>query len=151
MKSKAIFLDRDGTITKSPHPDYEKKIIQFNNHVINYIQKKKTEGYLIILVSNQPDIALKKVTFHKWLKIHTYITDGLSLDDQYICFHHPKSRDRRFAKICNCRKPLLGMIYQAQEDWDLDIQKCKVIGDTSHDYLLAKNLKIPYIHPNDLI
>ena len=42
--NKAIFLDRDGTITKAPHPIYERNCIEFNNHVITFIQKRRPKA-----------------------------------------------------------------------------------------------------------
>lgn len=55
--------------------------------------------------------------------------DGAYLDAIYYCPHHPHGRyegERPELKIdCNCRKPKLGMLLKAAEDFNIDLSLCK--------------------------
>ena len=43
---------------------------------------------------------------------------------------------------CDCRKPNIGLLLQAQNDFNLNLSKCVMVGDTSVDIQTAKNAGI---------
>jgi len=51
------------------------------------------------------------------------------VDAEYYCLHHPEGINKKYTKICNCRKPKPGMILQAAKDHDIDLSKSWMIGD----------------------
>lgn len=63
--------------------------------------------------------------------------DGAYLDGIYFCPHHPDSRFegevKELKKVCNCRKPKLGMLLQAVNDFNIDLTQSWMIGDSEHD------------------
>ncbi len=146
MKNRAIFLDRDGVINEvvyhkemgivnSPFtldqfclkPDVGKAINNFHN-----------QGFLVIIISNQPGIAKNNYdmdTFEKIRKkMHSKLAEvNTEIDAEYYCFHHPDAKIDKYKKICDCRKPNPGMIIHAAKDFEIDLTKSWMIGDGIND------------------
>lgn len=147
-KQKAIFLDRDGTINK--YVGFLKDINDFEllPDVSKAIRKINNSGYLAIVVTNQPVIARGEVTVEQLNEIHNKMetllgNDGAYLDAIYYCPHHP---DKGFEgevkelKIgCECRKPKPGMLLKAAKDFNIDLKKSWIIGDSKNDIQAGKN------------
>jgi D-glycero-D-manno-heptose 1,7-bisphosphate phosphatase len=64
--------------------------------------------------------------------------ENAMLDGIYYCLHHPQAKDKRYKKNCNCRKPKPGLLSQAAKDFDLDLRKCYLIGDSITDIQAGK-------------
>lgn len=147
-KQKAIFLDRDGTINK--YVGFLRKIEDFEllPGVAKLIKKINESGYLCIVVTNQSVIARGEITARELQNIHNKMetllgNEGAYVDGIYYCPHHP---DKGFSgevatlKIeCNCRKPKPGMLLQAAKDFNIDLTKSWMIGDSENDILAGKN------------
>lgn len=141
-KQKAIFLDRDGVINK--YVGFLKSIDDFEllPRVAEAIRHINDSGYLCIVVSNQPVIARGEVTVDELDMIHKKMetllgNEGAYLDGIYYCPHHP---DKGFEgevpelKIdCDCRKPKSGMLLNASEQYNIDLSKSWMIGDSWRD------------------
>lgn len=150
-KQKAIFLDRDGTInvfkgflTKAE--DFE--LIPGAAEAIKHINRS---GYLAIVVSNQPVIARGDCTFEELQTIHNRMEtllgkEGAFVDAIYYCPHHPdkgfegERPDYKFD--CECRKPKPGMLLKAAKEWNLDLSKSYMIGDSERDIKAGENAGI---------
>lgn len=146
-KQKAIFLDRDGTINK--YVGFLRNIEEFEllDGVAKAIRKINESGYLAIVVSNQPVIARGEVTVEQLDEIHKKMmtllgNEGAYVDAIYYCPHHPDSGydgEIKELKIkCKCRKPEPGMLYQAQEDYNIDLSQSWMVGDSSNDIEAGK-------------
>lgn len=147
-KQKTIFIDRDGTINK--YVGYLCNIGEFEllDNVGAAIRKINDSGYLAIVVTNQPVIARGEVTEAELQQIHNKMEtllgkEGAYVDAIYYCPHHP---DKGFAgeikalKIdCACRKPKPGMLVQAARDFNIDLEKSWMIGDSENDILAGRN------------
>lgn len=147
-KQKAIFLDRDGTINK--YVGFLRKTEQFEllEGVSEAIKKINRSGYLAVVVTNQPVIARGEVTYEGLQEIHNKMEtllgkDGAYLDVIYFCPHHPDSGfegEVKELKIdCDCRKPKPGMLLQAAEDLNIDLEQSWMIGDGKNDIQAGKN------------
>lgn len=147
-KQKAIFLDRDGTINK--YVGFLRKTDQFElvNGVAEAIKKINQSGYLAVVVTNQPVIARGEVTYEGLHMIHNKMetllgNDGAYLDGIYFCPHHPdKGFDGEIKELkidCNCRKPKAGLLLQAANDLNIDLEQSWMIGDGKNDILAGKN------------
>ncbi|MDO9585966.1 MAG: HAD-IIIA family hydrolase [Syntrophales bacterium] len=55
------------------------------------------------------------------------------MDAFYYCPHHPTEGREDYRKLCNCRKPETGMLLQAAQDLNIDLQLSYMIGDTLKD------------------
>lgn len=147
-KQKAIFLDRDGTINK--YVGFLREIEQFEllPNTSEAIKKINNSGYLAIVVTNQPVVARGEVTFEQLDQIHNKMEtllgkDGAYLDGIYFCPHHPhKGFEGEIPELkveCECRKPKPGMLFQAAKDFNIDLSKSWMIGDSDNDILAGEN------------
>lgn len=141
-KQKAIFLDRDGTINK--YVGFLRRIEEFEllPDVPEAIKLINESGYLAIVVTNQPVIARGEVTWQELEEIHNKMEtelgkQGAFLDEIYYCPHHPhKGYEGEIPELkidCDCRKPKPGMLIQAAEKWNIDLNKSYMIGDSDSD------------------
>jgi len=141
-KQKAIFLDRDGTINK--YVGFLRHIHEFElvEGVVDAIKLINQSEYLTIVVTNQPVIARGEVSWEELNDIHQKMATllgkaGAYVDSIYICPHHPDKGfegERPEYKInCSCRKPKPGLLMQAAKDFNIDLSKSYMIGDSEND------------------
>jgi len=141
-KQKAIFLDRDGTI--NTYVGFLRDIDQFKltETSAEAIRMINNSEYLTIVVTNQPVIARGEVSFEQLDEIHKKMEtllgrQGAYIDGLYFCPHHPHSGfegEVKELKIdCDCRKPKPGMLLKAAEDFNIDLNKSFMIGDSDND------------------
>lgn len=149
LKQKAVFLDRDGTLNRDVGflTDIEK--LELVPGAAQAVKKINESGYLAIVVTNQPIIARGEIDFPKLQEINDKLEtllgkEGAYLDAIYYCPHHT---DKGFAgeRIaykcnCNCRKPKTGMFMQAAIDFNIDLSKSYMIGDSKRDVEAGKNV-----------
>ena len=153
-KQKAIFLDRDGVINEYVGYLRDEKQFKLIGDVADSLKRLNKSGYLAIVVSNQPVIARGECSFEMqdiiMNKMETLLGEcGAFVDGVYYCPHHPHSgfegevKELKFD--CECRKPKIGMLLKAVEDYNLDLSKCGIIGDTNVDIMTGKNAGIVQI------
>ncbi len=145
---KAVFLDRDGTI--NVHKGYitSASEIELISGVSEAINKLHSMGFLVIIATNQPVIARGECTVEALNEIHNRIETllgekGAFVDGIYYCPHHPDSgyeNEIKELKIkCNCRKPSPGLLLKAQKDFNIDLEKSYMVGDSLRDVEAGKN------------
>ncbi len=145
----AIFLDRDGTINKLNGYIKSENEIELLDGVAHAVFELNRRGFLVIVITNQPVIARGEVTLETLNRIHGRIEmelakSGALLDEVYFCPHHPHSGfDGEIPELkieCDCRKPNSGLIQKACQDFQIDLEKSWVIGDSWRDIKLAESL-----------
>lgn len=162
----AIFLDRDGTISKEVNLLNKVEDLELIEGVTDAIKLINGSDYLTIIVTNQPVIARNLCTIKELEHIHATLETMLGKKGAYInaiyyCPHHPDKgypEERTEYKIsCECRKPAPGMLLQAAKDWNIAINESFMIGDSDRDILAGKNAgckasyKINTNEPNALL
>lgn len=149
--SKAIFLDRDGVINEliyypehgiidSPFTPKQFRLLPY---VGEAMKKLRETDYQLVLVSNQPGIAkgnLSRATFDKITRKmrQGLASEGVSLDAEYYCFHHPEAKVEHLKADCDCRKPKPGLLLQAAEDLGIDLSQSWMVGDGLTDIKAGK-------------
>tara|TARA_Y100001949_G_scaffold152467_1_gene138866 strand:- start:102 stop:587 length:486 start_codon:yes stop_codon:yes gene_type:complete len=140
MKSKAVFLDRDGVINEK-RDDHVKNISEFKifSGVGDAIKLLRDKGYLVIIITNQSAIGRKIISEKTLDEIHTELKNYLNqhdthVDSIYYCPHTPEEN-------CNCRKPKPGLLIKATNDFDIDLEKSYFIGDSESDLNAAKEAR----------
>ena len=137
-KNTAIFLDRDGTINEEVgylgQPE-RLRIIPAAFEAVRLINKS---GMKAIVISNQSGVARGFFTEENVREINKKIEvllgeQGAFIDRFYFCPHHPTEGEEPYKKICNCRKPQPGMLYQAADELDIDLTRSYMIGDNYPD------------------
>jgi D-glycero-D-manno-heptose 1,7-bisphosphate phosphatase len=135
---KAFFLDRDGVLNKSivtnnkPYPPINLSELVIPKGLKKSLKELKELDYLLIMVTNQPDVARGTKTKEVVDQINNYLKVELCLDDVFCCFHDDPDN-------CDCRKPKIGMILSACKKWNIDISKSFMVGDRWKDIQCGKN------------
>lgn len=143
---KAVFLDRDGVI--NAENGFIKKPEQFIllEYVAETIATLNKNGYLCVVVTNQPVLARGECDEKGLAAIHAKMDTllgcaGAYVDRLYYCPHHPDSGfegERPELKIkCACRKPETGLIEKAQREMNIDLRASWLVGDSTADILAA--------------
>lgn len=143
----AVFLDRDGVINRERGLVRRKDEVELLPGAAHAIRRLNREGYLCVVITNQPVIARGECSEAGLAKIHARLdkllgSEGAYLDRIYYCPHHP---DKGFPgevpelKIsCGCRKPEIGLICKAAADLNIDLKNSWMIGDMTSDILAGK-------------
>lgn len=141
-KQKAIFLDRDGTINHYVGFLHKADEFELADSSAEAIKKINSSGYLAIVITNQPVIARGETTYEELEEIHDKMEtllgkEGAYLDGLYFCPHHPhKGYEGEIPELkfeCDCRKPKPGMLLKAAGDFNIDLSKSYMIGDSDID------------------
>lgn len=151
MKNKAIFLDRDGIINKMiyntelgiVHTAIDPKQVELIYGIDSLLISAKKMGYLLILISNQPDIGLRKISEKNFNAIKNAIkiklkSKGISLNAEYYCFHHPFAEINKYKSKCKCRKPNTLLYKKAIEKYNIDPKNSWTLGDGVFDMISGK-------------
>lgn len=147
-KRPAIFLDRDGTISKEVNLLNKVEQLELIEGVAEAIKLINKSDYLAVIVTNQPVIARNLCSIEELEYIHATLETMLGKEGAYVnaiyyCPHHPDKgypEERPEYKIdCECRKPKPGMLLQAAKDWNIDIANSYMIGDTTRDVQAGQN------------
>ncbi|MCF2505637.1 HAD family hydrolase [Dyadobacter sp. CY107] len=134
MQSKAVFLDKDGTLIKDVPYNANPEKVLFETGVFEGLASLQELGYKLVIISNQPGIALGMFSQQQLDELIAYFyrifeKNGLILSGFYYCPHLPGQA----ADQCKCRKPEPGLILQAAEALEIDLRQSWMIGDILND------------------
>lgn len=143
---RAVLLDRDGVICDlvynkeegqigSPFSAKQLRVFPYAASSIKSIQKL---GFNVFVISNQPGVAKKQFTYAEHNRMNekirkTLTKEGVKLDGEYFCLHHPYGLIPKYSISCDCRKPKPGLILRAAKENNLDLGNSYFIGDTLSD------------------
>lgn len=129
--TKAVFLDRDGTINVDCEYLHEKEKFRLLPGVVTAMKMLREAGFLLIVVTNQSGIGRgyfseeEYSAFEEWMKAELRKQE-IEPDAFYHCPHIDKDN-------CECRKPKTGMFKMAAKDFDIDWARSYAIGDKIRD------------------
>jgi len=138
MTRRAIFMDRDGTISEE---------VGYVNHLSRYkllprsidaIRMINDAGFLAIVATNQSGVARGYFAEALVGAVHERLLSwvhegGARLDAIYYCPHHPREGPPPFRADCDCRKPRPGMLLRAAREHGIDLTGSYMIGDSRVD------------------
>ncbi len=137
MKKKAVFLDRDGVINQTifrmgkPRAPYTLEEFSFLPGVAEAVDFLREEGFELIIVTNQPDVARGWVSREAVDLVNQYISESLGIKDIRCCYHTEHDQ-------CQCRKPEPGMLLAAAEEHAIDLESSFMVGDRGSDIEAGK-------------
>lgn len=132
MNNEAIFLDRDGVINAAiikngkPYPPSSLHELIIPLDVPDALKQLKSAGFMLICVTNQPDVARGTTPLSLVEAINKEIMKSCSIDEIRVCYHDDKD-------ACQCRKPLPGLLLDAAYDYSLNLNQSFMIGDRWKD------------------
>jgi D-glycero-D-manno-heptose 1,7-bisphosphate phosphatase len=132
MLRRAVFLDRDGVLITAvvregrPYPPGSLAEMTLLPGVEDACARLKQSGFLLIVVTNQPDVARGTAANGEVAVINAALQARLGLDEVCVCPHDD-------ADDCACRKPKPGLLLDAAHRWNIDLAKSFMIGDRWRD------------------
>ncbi|HET9480209.1 MAG TPA: D-glycero-beta-D-manno-heptose 1,7-bisphosphate 7-phosphatase [Candidatus Polarisedimenticolia bacterium] len=145
MSRRAIFMDRDGTVSDE---------VGYINHIDRYrllpksaeaIRRINETEFMSFVITNQSGVARGLFDEALLHEVHATLTRwlaeaGARLDGIYYCPHHPKEGQAPLRQECDCRKPRPGLLRRAAREHGVDLASSYMIGDTVLDIEAAKNV-----------
>jgi len=148
---RAAFIDRDGIVNElvyypehglvdSPFVPSQFELVEGIGEALRGL---KGAGFKLVVVSNQPGIAKKHLTMETFRrmqgKMHRLLTaEGVKLDAEYYCFHHPQAKVAKYRVECDCRKPKPGLLLKASDELGLDLAASVMVGDGLPDVIAGR-------------
>jgi D-glycero-D-manno-heptose 1,7-bisphosphate phosphatase len=140
---KVVFLDRDGVINKDS-PEYIKSWAEFEflPGSLEAIRQLALNKFEIIIITNQSAVNRKLMTKDDLKYLHNRLnkaveSKGGQIRDIFFCPHTPEEE-------CACRKPRPGLIYRAQQKYQIDLSSTAMVGDSAKDIECARNAGCRY-------
>jgi len=129
----AVFLDRDGVLNKAfvteagtPSPPRSIDELEILPGVIESCDRLRELGYLLVVVTNQPDIARGTLDASVVDEINLRLQAELTLDSVWTCPHDDSDG-------CACRKPRPGLLLEAAQHHGIDLERSFMVGDRWRD------------------
>jgi D-glycero-D-manno-heptose 1,7-bisphosphate phosphatase len=132
VSRRAVFLDRDGVLNKAfvrdgkPYPPQNAAEVEIPDDVGPAMARLKAAGFLLIVVTNQPDVARGTQTLAGVEAIDAELRDTLPIDDFITCYHDDGDN-------CDCRKPKPGLLFRGAVTHDVDLNSSFMVGDRWRD------------------
>ena len=137
MVARAVFADRDGVLCanmmRDGRPVAPTRLEDFRllPGVEESVRALKSAGYLVIVVTNQPDVGTGRTPQAIVEAMHDVIRSRLDVDDIKVCFHTNGDN-------CACRKPKPGMLLEAAAERGIDLPASYVVGDRWSDVVAGR-------------
>lgn len=144
-ENQAIFFELDGVVARdlALTPDGRVNYYQGALEALSRIDPRR---FMLFVASNREDIAFGHLTERDFKKFCTqFLIDtqamGLEIRKLYTCPYHPKGK-ARFRKDSVFRKPAPGIFKMAQQEFDLNLNRCWMIGHATVDILAAARANV---------
>lgn len=138
MSSRAVFLDKDGTLIPDLPYNVDPRRIQLAPGAELGLPLLHAAGYRLIVITNQsgiargyfPETALAPVE----ARLRQLLLEiDIPLTGFYYCPHHPEGIVAEYTVPCDCRKPAPGLLIRAAQDHDIVLEASWLVGDILHD------------------
>src|SRR5262245_25240538 len=135
MIHRAIFMDRDGTVSEEIGYMYHTGLYKPFEWTGPAIRKINDSGMKAVLITNQSGVERGYFPESLVHEVHAILgaelaRHGPKLDGVYFCPHQPETG-------CECRKPRPGMLLRAKDELGIDLAQSYVIGDRYLDVDVA--------------
>lgn len=135
---RAVFLDKDGTLIDNVPYNVDPSRVTLLPRVGEGLRRLQDAGYLLIVVSNQPGVALGRFPASALTYVEARIDEllapfGVMITGYAWCTHHPAGMRVRGAVACTCRKPRPGLLLDAAAAHGISLPESWMIGDILDD------------------
>jgi D-glycero-D-manno-heptose 1,7-bisphosphate phosphatase len=132
----AAFIDKDGTLVENLPYNVDAGRLRCTPHALEALRLLDSAGYAIVIVTNQPGLALARFTRAEFVVLQQALEHrlrdeaGVELAAFQVCPHAPASHA---SGACLCRKPAPGLLRQAACRHRLDLTRSWMVGDILDD------------------
>jgi D-glycero-D-manno-heptose 1,7-bisphosphate phosphatase len=135
---RAVFLDKDGTLIENVPYNVDPRLVALARGAGPALRDVKSLGFRLVVVSNQPGVALERFGEPDLAAVEQRIQEllapsGVAIDAFYYCPHLPTASVARYAVRCLCRKPQPGLLRRAASELSLDLDSSWLVGDILDD------------------
>ncbi len=141
-KRPAVFLDRDGVLTREKGYVHSVEELEIFSYVKSCVAQIHRKGYLAIVITNQSGVARGYFTEDELLEMNRYLKEKTGVDAVYYCPHYEQGIVEKYAVKCGCRKPKTGMIMRACREFEIDLSRSYMVGDRTGDILCGQSVGI---------
>ncbi|MBW1932746.1 MAG: HAD family hydrolase [Deltaproteobacteria bacterium] len=139
---RAVFLDRDGTISEEVGYLRRLEDLVLIERAGSGIRLLNDSGYKVVVITNQSGVARGFFDEIFVKKVHEEMARRLSksnayVDRWYYCPHHPTEGRGKYRVKCGCRKPFPGMVDLAIKELGIVPEESFVVGDSIRDIEIA--------------
>ena len=125
--NRAVFLDRDGTLIAEKNYLHEPEQVEIFPGTGKVLKRLSDAGFLLIIVSNQSGVGRGYFTMDDVNRVNIHLVrelarDGVHMDKIYVAPEAPDQPSRG-------RKPSPQFLFDAREEFELDLSRSYVIGD----------------------
>jgi D-glycero-D-manno-heptose 1,7-bisphosphate phosphatase len=143
----AIFLDRDGTLV----PDDANAGIPARATLVDGVaaslRRLRDAGFRLVVATNQGGVARGRFSENDVDAVHSRLSElvdqqtGLkrTIERFYYCPFHPKGIIPEYTREHPWRKPRPGMLLQAAQDMELELERSWLIGDSPRDVAAGRS------------
>lgn len=137
-RNRAAFLDKDGTLIENVPYNVAPDLIRLTPGAAEGLTLLHERGYRLIVVSNQPGVALGYFPESALEDVEDRLREilseiGIPLEAFVYCPHHPGGIVAPYARACDCRKPAPGMIAGYASAHGIDLARSWLLGDILDD------------------
>lgn len=129
---RAVFLDRDGVLVVPEFRDGRSfaprtlEAFRLYPDADNAVRMLKEEGFVVIVVTNQPDVGAGVLDASVVETMHARLRRQVGVDDIEVCYETRQQASPR-------RKPDPGMLLEAARKWSVDLARSYMVGDRAGD------------------
>ena len=134
----AVFLDKDGTLVEDVPYNVDPAAIRLAPRAGEGLARLHTAGYPLFVITNQSGVARGYFEERALVEVEERLRAllapfGVPLAGLYYCPHHPDGAVEAYARTCECRKPMPGLLQRAASEHGLDLARSVFIGDILND------------------
>ncbi len=138
MASKAVFLDRDGTVNTEEDFLSDPDKLQLVKGAVEGLKILRDTGFTLVVVSNQSGVARGLFSEDDVARVNERLArllseEGVDVERFYHCPHHPEGTVPEYSVQCECRKPSPGMLLRAADELGIDPAASYMVGDRARD------------------
>lgn len=143
---QALFFDLHGIMVRpwTDREDYAQP--SFYEGALEALRQIDPTRMDLFVATSQPAVAegvLRERDFKKFQEAvcKRFEIEGIPLKKFYACLYHPKGKGR-WKKESVFRKPNTGMFRMAEQEFDLNLRRCWLIGDSTVDILAGSRANL---------
>jgi D,D-heptose 1,7-bisphosphate phosphatase len=143
LRRRALFFDRDGVINLDRGYVGTRDHFEWMPGARDAIRTATDAGWHVFVITNQSGVARGLYDEAAVTALHGWMTDevrcaGGTIDDIRYCPFHPDGVVPAYRKVSDWRKPAPGMLLDIMRAWELDRERCLLIGDQDTDLAAAE-------------